>query len=164
MHVVVVIQLRHLKDYSHNLTPDDVITGRTTEPCSASTSNPVALEYEIPGSREGSHAAHIYKLCLQAGHRTWRRHGFAVVNDITVSCKAQLYSSGWKQHKSGVSVDASRGRVVAWDYVLVSKYCVITVLAPHVGTGLAQTGWALGAGGKKGSRRTNDTVIFERAD
>ena len=113
MYVVVVIQLRHLKDYSHNLTPDDVITGRTTEPCSASTSIPVALEYEIPGSREGSHATHIYKLCLQAGHGTWRRHGFAVVTDIRFSCKAQLYSSGRKQHKSGVSVDASGGRAGA---------------------------------------------------
>ena len=152
MYVVVFIQLRHLKDYSHNLTPDDVITGRTTEPCSASISNPVALEYEIPrpGSREGSHAAHIYKLCLQAGHGTWRRHGFAVVTDIRVSCKAQLYSSGWKQHQSGVSVWVPVE--VAWvavDYVIVSKYiyCVITVLAPYVGTGCL-IGWTLGAGGK----------------
>ena len=103
---VVAIQLRHLN--SHNLTPDDVITGRTTEPCSASTSNPVALEYEIPGSREGNHAAHIYKLCL------WYITSWWNLNEAWFCCSYLYHSFICKAqlHKSDViSVGASR-RVV----------------------------------------------------
>ena len=92
MYMMVAIQLRHLN--SHNLTPDDVITGRTTEPCSASTSNPVALKYEIPGSRKAAmpptSTSSAFKLVTEPGGDMV----FAVVTDIRVSCKVQIYSSG----------------------------------------------------------------------